>query len=84
MTSAPPNTVTLAPLVRERRAVSIYWLQDYYPEILRGLRDYPNAIRNALSTIGIGPLHRWDHVIKIAANLGYSGKNSKVIRNWPT
>ena len=84
ITSAPPNTVTLAPLLRRRQALSIYWLQDYYPEILRGLRDYPKAIRNTLSGYWDRCLGRWDHVIKIAANLGYSGKNSKVIRNWPT
>ena len=84
MTSAPPSTVTFAPLLKERRALSIYWLQDYYPEILRGLRDYPRSIRNALSTYWNRSLGRWDYVIKIAANLGYSGKNSMVIRNWPT
>ncbi len=84
VTSAPPNTVTLAPAIHDRGARCIYWLQDYYPELVRGLRDYPAPLRWAFRRFWDRHLARWDKVVKIGANLGGPKRNSVVIRNWPT
>jgi hypothetical protein len=84
VTSAPPNTVTLANSIRRRGARAIYWLQDYYPELVRGLWEYPAVARAAFRRYWDHHLARWDRVVKIAANLGGPNHNSVVIRNWPT
>lgn len=84
VTSAPPNTVTLAKAIRRRGARSIYWLQDYYPELVRGLYEYPALLRCAFRRFWDYHLARWDNVVKIGANLGGPASNSVVIRNWPT
>jgi len=84
VTSAPPNTVTLARAIRRRRARCIYWLQDYYPELVRGLYEYPAALRGPFRRFWDRQLAQWDRVVKIGANLGGPTKNSVVIRNWPT
>ena len=84
VTSAPPNTVTLAPAIRRRGARAIYWLQDYYPELVRGLHEYPAPLRSVFRCLWDGQLAQWDRVVKIAANLGCSRQNSVLIRNWPT
>ncbi len=84
VTSAPPNTVTLAKAIRRRDARSIYWLQDYYPELVRGLHEYPAPARMAFRHYWDRQLHQWDRVVKIGANLGGPTRNSVVIRNWPT
>ncbi|HEY1770737.1 MAG TPA: hypothetical protein VGG02_10840 [Chthoniobacterales bacterium] len=84
VTSAPPNTVSLARAIRRRGARSIYWLQDYYPELVRGLREYPAPLRKIFRRHWDGRLARWDRVVKIGANLGGPAQNSVVIRNWPT
>ncbi len=84
VTSAPPNTVTLAQAIRRRGARGIYWLQDYYPELVRGLRDYPAPLRRTFRRYWDGQLAQWDRVVKIGANLGGPAENSVVIRNWPT
>lgn len=84
VSSAPPLTIHLHRAIRERRAVAVYWLQDYYPELLRGVWDYPAPIRAWLSRHWQRHLAAWDHVVKSAANLGYNGANAVVIRNWPT
>src|SRR5205814_1869706 len=39
VTSAPPNTVQLATTIKRRGARAIYWLQDYYPELVRGIHE---------------------------------------------
>ena len=83
-TSAPPNTVQLAHCIKRRRARAIYWLQDYYPELIRGIRDYPASIRSPFRRWWDSQLSRWDKVVKISANLGGSVSNATVIRNWPT
>ena len=83
-TSAPPNTVTLAKVIRRRGARSIYWLQDYYPELVRGLHEYPATLRTAFRRFWDHHLARWDRVVKIASNLGGPTQNAVVIRNWPT
>jgi colanic acid biosynthesis glycosyl transferase WcaI len=84
VTSAPPNTVTLASTIHRRGARCVYWLQDYYPELVRGLYDYPGALRRAFRRFWDHHLARWDKVVKIGANLGGPTRKSVVIRNWPT
>ena len=84
VTSAPPNTVGLAPAIRRRGAHSVYWLQDYYPELVRGLHEYPAGLRKAFRSYWDLQLARWDRVVKIGANLGGPSRNCVVIRNWPT
>jgi hypothetical protein len=84
VTSAPPTTVFLHSAIRRRRAVSVYWLQDYYPELVRGVWDPPAFGRRILARLWDRHLGGWDHVVKVAGNLGYSGENGRVIRNWPT
>jgi hypothetical protein len=84
VTSAPPTTVSLAMAIKRRGARAIYWLQDYYPEIVRGIYDYPAAMRAALCAYWDKNLQQWDRVVKSASNLGRDLKNAIVIRNWPT
>ena len=84
VTSAPPNTVTLARIIRRRGGRAIYWLQDYYPELIRGLCDYPNPLRKAFCRYWDHQLLQWDQVVKIGGNLKGPLHNSCVIRNWPT
>lgn len=84
VTSAPPNTVRLAERIKRCGARAIYWLQDYYPELVRGIHEYPAAIRRAFSRYWDEQLVRWDEVVKIGANLAGPLCNSRVIRNWPT
>lgn len=83
-TTAPPTSIGLATAIRRQRATAIYWLQDYYPEVVRGLFEYPGLFRRWLSTYWDARLRRWDTVVKAAGNLGYDGANAIVIRNWPT
>ncbi|MDQ3119344.1 MAG: hypothetical protein M3Q89_07235, partial [Verrucomicrobiota bacterium] len=84
VTSAPPNTVSLARAIRARGARAIYWLQDYYPELIRGLREYPQPLRKTFRHLWDRQLARWDCVVKIGTNLGGPDRNSVIIRNWPT
>jgi hypothetical protein len=84
VTSAPPNTVQLADCIKRRGATAVYWLQDYYPELVRGIHEYPAPFRRAFSRYWDGQLLRWDRVVKIGANLAGPSQNSIVIRNWPT
>lgn len=84
VTSAPPNTVKLARAIQRQGAQAIYWLQDYYPELIRGVHEYPAALRRAFSAYWDLQLGRWDRVVKIGENLAGSLRNSVVIRNWPT
>jgi hypothetical protein len=84
VTSAPPTTVQLASCIKHRDARGIYWLQDYYPELIRGIRDYPGPLRSAFRTWWDRQLSQWDRIVKIGANLAGPIQNSVVIRNWPT
>lgn len=84
VTSAPPNTVNLANCIKRRRAQAIYWLQDYYPELIRGIHEYPHSCRRAFSRYWDRQLSAWDRVVKIGANLAGPEGNAIVIRNWPT
>jgi glycosyltransferase involved in cell wall biosynthesis len=83
-TSAPPNTIQLANRVKRRGAHAIYWLQDYYPELIRGIREYPRMARMTFRQWWDRQLAQWDRVVKIGGNLGGLLTNSVVIRNWPT
>jgi len=84
VTSAPPNTVQLANCVKRRGATAIYWLQDYYPELIRGIHEYPATLRRAFSRYWDRFLSQWDRVVKIGSNLAGPSENSVIIRNWPT
>ena len=84
VSSCPPTSVRLANTIQRRGARAIYWLQDYYPELVRGLREYPLPARRAFRKYWDRQLARWDRVVKIGANLGGPTANATVIRNWPT
>src|SRR5438132_5197359 len=84
VTSAPPSTVQLAERIKRRGARAIYWLQDYYPELIRGIHEYPTMLRYVFSCYWDRLLARWDRVAKIGSNLAGPSENSVVIRNWPT
>jgi hypothetical protein len=84
VSSAPPNTINLARNIRRKGATAVYWLQDYYPQLLRGLWDYPRSVGSGLTRVWDRSLGAWDHVVKVAGNLSYEGSNAQVIRNWPT
>jgi hypothetical protein len=84
VTSAPPTSVRLASCIRRRRAHAVYWLQDYYPELIRAIREYPRPFRRAFGRYWDGHLSKWHRVVKIGANLAGPSHNSIVIRNWPT
>ena len=84
MSSAPPTTLPLHRDLRRAGATSVYWLQDFYPELVRGIVEPPGWLRRRLSSFWRAQLSRWDHVVKAAGNLGYEGPNARVFRNWPT
>jgi hypothetical protein len=84
VTSAPPTTIGLIRPIRRARARGVYWLQDFYPELIRGVVDFPRFFRRPFSAAWRARLAEWDHVVKAAGNLGYHGANARVIRNWPT
>lgn len=82
--SAPPDTPWLLGDVRARGARAVYWLQDFYPELLRGVLDPPRPLRALLTGAFRRALAGWDAVVRIGENLAYDGPNARVIRNWPT
>ena len=84
VTSAPPTTIGLIRQIRRSGARGVYWLQDFYPELIRGVVDVPLALRRRFSAAWRARLAEWDYVVKAAGNLGYHGANALVIRNWPT
>lgn len=84
ISTAPPTTLWLHRAVRRAGATGVYWLQDFYPELVRGIWDFPRPFRALLSSIWRAELGRWPHVVKAAGNLGYHGVNARVLRNWPT
>ncbi len=84
VTSAPPTTTGLWREIRAVGARPVYWLQDYYPELLRTIWDYPRWLRRLVAARWDRSLACWERVVKIGANLGYDGPNAAVIRNWPT
>jgi hypothetical protein len=82
--SAPPDTPWLLSDIRSRGARAIYWLQDFFPELIRSVSDPPRPLRALFSEVFRRQLAGWDLVVKISENLGYDGLNARVIRNWPT
>lgn len=84
VTSAPPATLGLIRSIRSRGAVGIYWLHDFYPELIRGVVEFPGLFRRRLAAAWRLRLAAWDHVVRAAGNLGYDGPNARVFRNWPT
>ena len=84
ITSAPPSTIYLHRAIHRCGAKAVYWLQDYYPDLLRGVWRYPMWIRRLLERHWHHHLGQWDHVVKSGGNLGYHAPNARVIRNWPT
>ena len=84
MTSAPPTTLFLHSAIRARGGVGVYWLQDYYPELIRSVWDPPRPLRRALRRLWDRHLGRWDHVVKAAGNIACPGRQATVIRNWNT
>jgi hypothetical protein len=84
LTSAPPTTLFLHRAIRDRQAIGVYWLQDYYPQLVRAVWDAPGFMRQRLDQLWRRELAAWPHVVKAAGNLAYSGANATVIRNWNT
>lgn len=84
VTSAPPTTIGLIRQIRRAGSRGVYWLQDFYPELIRGVVDFPLVLRRSFAAAWRARLAEWDHVVKAAGNLGYHGANARVIRNWPT
>jgi hypothetical protein len=84
LTSAPPTTVFLHGAVRSCGAVGVYWLQDYYPQLIRGVWDPPPTVRHALCGLWDRHLRAWHHVVKSAGNLRCPREDARVIRNWST
>jgi hypothetical protein len=84
LSSAPPTSLFLHGRIRAKGAVSVYWLQDYYPQLVRGLREPPAWALQKMEKVWGRALASWDFVVKAAANLGYEGGNARVIRNWNT
>ena len=84
VTSAPPTTLFLHRIVKARDAIGVYWLQDYYPQLIRAVWDAPAMLRWLLDRLWQRELAAWPHVVKAAGNLAYSRPNARVIRNWNT
>jgi len=84
LTSAPPTTLFLHRAIRARHAIGVYWLQDYYPQLIRAVWDAPAWLRRRLDRLWRRELGAWPHVVKAAGNLAYAGPNATVIRNWNT
>lgn len=84
VTSAPPTTIGLIRQIHAKGARGVYWLQDFYPELIRGVVEYPSILRRRFAVSWRTRLAAWDVVVKAAGNLGYHGENARVIRNWPT
>jgi hypothetical protein len=84
LTSAPPTTLFLHGEVSRRGAIGVYWLQDYYPQLIRAVWDPPGPLRRAMQRLWDRHLREWDHVVKAAANVRCPRADAVVIRNWST
>jgi hypothetical protein len=73
VTSAPPTTLFLHRAIRARGAVGVYWLQDYYPQLIRGVWDAPGFLRRILDWLWTLGAARVAHVVR-RRNLNYSGR----------
>lgn len=84
LSSAPPTSLFLHKLIRTKKSVGVYWLQDYYPQLIRGLWEPPAWVLKRMEKSWGRALASWNFVVKAAGNLGYEGPNARVIRNWNT
>jgi hypothetical protein len=84
LTSAPPTTLFLHRAVRAAGATGVYWLQDYYPQLIRAVWDPPGLLLRPLRRLWDRQLSRWDHIVKAAGNIRCPAERSRVIRNWNT
>jgi hypothetical protein len=84
LTSAPPTSLFLHSVVRSRGGVGVYWLQDYYPQLVRAVWDLRGPLRRTMSRIWDRNLLRWDHVVKAAGNIRCPRTDAALIRNWNT
>lgn len=84
LTSAPPTTLFLHGAIRRQGATGVYWLQDYYPQLIRAVWDPPSPLRAALARLWDRSLRRWDHVVKAAGNIRCPPEKATLIRNWNT
>lgn len=84
LTSAPPTTLFLHGTIRRRGATGVYWLQDYYPQLIRAVWDPPAILRAAMRRLWDRHLRAWDHVVKAAANVRCPRSDTRLIRNWNT
>jgi hypothetical protein len=83
-TSAPPQAIHLIGMIKRKKARGVYWLQDYYPDLLRGYAKFPRFVRNTLARHWNRLLRQWLRVVCISSNLSYEGANAVILRNWPT
>lgn len=84
LTSAPPTTLFLHRAIRRRGAIGVYWLQDYYPQLIRAVWNPPALLRRALGRLWDRHLQRWTHVVKAAGNIRCPAGSATLIRNWNT
>lgn len=84
LTSAPPTTLFLHRAVKARGATGVYWLQDYYPQLIRAVWDPPALLLRPLQRLWDRHLARWDHVVKAAGNIRCPVADAVIIRNWNT
>lgn len=82
ITSSPFLNILLRRFVPKQSVTTIFWLFDYFPASLLSMR-LPGIIYNMVRQWWDSELMQYDSVIKIASNLGYSGQNSVVYRQWP-
>jgi hypothetical protein len=84
MTSAPPTTLFLHGTITKCGGVGVYWLQDYYPQLIRAVWEPPTILRAAMRWLWDRHLRAWDYVVKAAANVRCARDDVQVIRNWNT
>jgi hypothetical protein len=84
LTSAPPTTLFLHRALRKRGATGVYWLQDYYPQLIRGVWNLPAVLLAPLRRLWDHSLAKWDHIVKVAGNIRCPAKHAIIIRNWNT
>jgi hypothetical protein len=84
LTSAPPTTLFLHGTVRARGATGVYWLHDYYPQLIRAVWDPPRVLRRLMGRLWDHHLAAWGHVVKAAGNIRCPVEEAPTIRNWNT
>jgi hypothetical protein len=84
LTSAPPTTLFLHGAVTARGATGVYWLQDYYPQLIRAVWDPPALLLRMMRRLWDRHLARWDHIVRAAGNIRCPVERTVTIRNWNT